>query len=208
MLLDALGPRGRSEVRYVPVDVSYAALKESAHELMAMYPGLEVNALVGDFTRDLHRIQSNRRKLVLFFGSTIGNLDEPECIAFLGEVSRIINPRDRFILGLDMVKDREILEAAYNDSRQITAAFNKNILLVLNREVGADFDPDDFDHVAFFNPERARVEMHLAARRDVSVTISQLDLTVRLRQRETVLTEICRKFTRLGTNQMLRRSGL
>ncbi len=207
-LLDALGPRRRSNVRYVPVDVSDAALMVSAQELLKAYPELEVNGIVGDFTRDLHGIQSSRPKLVLFFGSTIGNLDKQESRTFLTAVAEILNPDDRFILGLDMIKDTEVLEAAYNDSRGITAEFNKNILLVLNRELGADFDTDDFDHVAFFNPEKGQMEMHLAARRDISVIVQQLDLTIHLRKGETIRTEICRKFSQSSTRQMLRRSGL
>lgn len=207
-LLEALGPRRRCNVRYVPMDVSRAALSESAEELLASYPELEINGIVGDFTRSLHGIISHRPKLVLFFGSTIGNLDEHESRTFLRAVAGALNRDDRFFLGLDMIKNVEVLEAAYNDSRRITAEFNKNILRVLNREVGADFDTGDFDHAAFFNPERAQIEMHLAARRDLNVTISQLALTVALRKGETIRTEICRKFSRFGAHLMLRRSGL
>jgi L-histidine Nalpha-methyltransferase len=102
----------------------------------------------------------------------------------------------------------EIVEAAYNDSRGVTAEFNKNILLVLNREVGADFDPDDFDHLAFFDAGHQQVEMHLALRRDVTVAVEALDLVVDLKRGETIRTEICRKFSRSGTRTMLRESGL
>lgn len=208
VLLDALGPRYRSAVRYVPVDVSHAALRESGKELRAVYPELEVSGIVTDFTRHLHRLESDRPKLVLFFGSTIGNLEEPDSLAFLKGIAGILNPGDRFLLGLDMLKDVDILEAAYNDSRHVTAEFNKNILLVLNRGVGSNFDTDDFDHLAFFNRERERMEMHLRARRDVSLTIRHLDLTVTLRKGETIRTEICRKFSEFSARQMLAQSGL
>ena len=119
-----------------------SALTESAAELTTVYPELKVNGIVADFTRDLHWIQSDRPKLVLFFGSTIGNLNEREASSFLQGVAAILNPGDRFLLGLDMVKPVEILEAAYNDSRNVTAEFNKNILLVINRELRANFNPD------------------------------------------------------------------
>jgi L-histidine Nalpha-methyltransferase len=208
MLLHALGPSRRAVVRYVPVDVSHAALTASAQELAETYPELKISAIVSDFMRDLHRLESDRPKIVLFFGSTIGNLDERESSAFLKCIAKILNPGDRFILGLDMVKAEEILEAAYNDSRHITAEFNKNILLVLNREVGADFDTDDFDHVTFFNRERAQIEMHLRTRRDVRVAIRRLEFTVSLRKGETIRTEICRKFSQASVQEMVSRSGL
>lgn len=207
-LLDALYPQRRSNVRYVPFDVSETALTRSAEVLRSTYPELTVQVLVGDFTRDLHRIPSGRPKRVLFFGSTIGNLDEPESLAFLRSVADILGPDDRFVLGLDMLKDTAVLEAAYNDSRGVTAEFNKNMLLVLNREVGADFDPDDFEHRAFFNPDRERIEMHLELKRDARVRLPRLDLVVNLSRGETICTEICRKFSRSSTRTMLRESGL
>ena len=141
-LLDALGRWRRSNVRYVPVDVCASALTKSAAELITVYPELKVNGIVADFTCDLHCVQSDRPKLVLFFGSTIGNLNEREASSFLQGVAATLNPGDRFLLGLDMVKPVEILEAAYNDSQSVTAEFNKNILLVINRELRANFNPD------------------------------------------------------------------
>jgi len=207
-LLDALEPHDRSSVRYVPVDVSHSALLESAQDLMAAYPELKVSFIVADFTRDLHRIQSDRPKLLLFFGSTIGNLDERESSSFLRGVAGILNPDDRFVLGLDMLKPVHIIEAAYNDSRNVTAEFNKNILLVINRELGANFRPDDFDHVAFFDEKYRRVEMHLRARRNIWVEISEIDLIVVLKKGETIRTEICRKFSRAGAQEMIREAGM
>jgi L-histidine Nalpha-methyltransferase len=207
-LLDALGPRRRADVRYVPVDVSGSALLESAAQLRSVYPEVKVNGIVADFTRDLHRLQSDRPKLVLFFGSTIGNLDEGEALSFLQDVAAMLNPGDRFLLGLDMVKPVEILEAAYNDSRNVTAEFNRNILLVINRELGATFNPAAFDHVAFFNEKQERVEMHLRARRDICVDVKALGISVVLKDGETIRTEICRKFRRDGAEEMIRNSGM
>jgi len=208
ILLDALGPERRAGVTYMPVDVSYAALMESAQELMDGYRELEVKCVVADFTRDLHRIQSNRPKLVLFLGSTIGNLDESESRSFLQGVAGILNSGDRFLLGLDMLKPVNILEAAYNDSRNVTAKFNKNILLVLNRELGANFRTDDFDHVAFFNKSLDQVEMHLRARRKIRVEIRRIELSFAIERGETIRTEICRKFSRSSVERMISDAGL
>jgi L-histidine Nalpha-methyltransferase len=207
-LLDALGPQRRADVRYVPVDVCGPALLESAAQLTAVYPEVRVNGIVADFTRDLHRLQSDRPKLVLFFGSTIGNLDEGETLSFLQAVAAMLNPGDRFLLGLDMVKPVEIIETAYNDSRNVTAEFNKNILLVVNREFQADFDPDAFDHVAFFNSAEERVEMHLRAARDVRVEVKAIAASFALSKGETIRTEICRKFSRHGAEKMIRDAGM
>lgn len=207
-LLDALDPRHRAEVRYVPVDVSASALTQSTAELTTVYPELRVNGIVADFTRDLHRLQSDRPKLVLFFGSTIGNLNEREAASFLQGVASMLNPGDRFLLGLDMVKPVEILEAAYNDSRNITAEFNKNILLVINRELQANFNPDAFDHVAFYNREKERVEMHLRAGRNIWVDVKAITSSFYVRKGETIRTEICRKFKRDSAERMVRDAGM
>jgi len=208
ILLDALVPSRRTDVRYVPVDVCGPALLESAAQLRTVYPEVRVNGIVGDFTRDLHRLQSDRRKVVLFFGSTIGNLDEGEALSFLQAVAAMLNPGDRFLLGLDMVKPIEILEAAYNDSRNVTAEFNKNILLVINRELRATFNPANFDHAAFFNEKGERIEMHLRARRDICVDVRALRTSVALKKGETIRTEICRKFRRDGAEKMIRDAGM
>ncbi len=207
-LLDALGPSRRADVRYVPVDVCGPGLLESAAQLTTVYPEVRVNGIVADFTRDLHRLQSDRPKVVLFFGSTIGNLDEGEALSFLQDVAAMLNPGDRFLLGLDMVKPVEILEAAYNDSRNVTAEFNKNILLVINRELRANFNPASFDHAAFFNEKQERVEMHLRARRDMCVDVKALRISVVLKNGETIRTEICRKFRRHGAEKMIRDAGM
>jgi L-histidine N-alpha-methyltransferase len=207
-LLEALGRRCKSDVRYMPVDVCASALTQSAAELTAVYPKLRINGIVADFTRDLHCIQSDRPKLVLFFGSTIGNLNEREASSFLQGVAATLNPGDRFLLGLDMVKPVEIIEAAYNDSRSVTAEFNKNILLVINRELRANFNPNSFDHVAFFNSEEERVEMHLRARKDTWVEVKAIAASFVLRKGETIRTEICRKFTRHGAEKLIRDAGM
>ncbi len=163
---------------------------------------------MADFTRDLRKMRSDQPKLVLFLGSTIGNLDEREALCFLQDVAAMLNPGDRFVLGMDMVKPVEILDAAYNDSRNVTAEFNKNILLVVNRELGATFNPACFDHVAFFNEKQERVEMHLRARRDIRVDVKALGISVVLSRGETIRTEICRKFRRHGAETTIRDAGM
>lgn len=207
-LLEALGEDGRARTRYVPVDVSESALVEAANELLGLYPELDVKGVVADFTCDLHELPSDRRKILLFFGSTIGNLSTEEASIFLSEVRRSMRDGDRLLLGMDMVKPRAVLEAAYNDSEEVTAAFNKNVLHVLNRELSADFDPDHFDHVAFYNEDKQRVEMHLRANRDVEVNIEDLEIVMNLSKGESIHTEICRKFTPESAKAMLEESGL
>jgi L-histidine Nalpha-methyltransferase len=207
-LLHDMGQERRAETRYVPVDVSRSALVAAAHELLRIYPELYVLGVLADFTSDLQWLPKGRPKLILFLGSTIGNLSEMECKTFLEAVSGALQPGDRFVLAMDMVKDVEILEAAYNDAQRVTEEFNKNILLVLNRRLGADFRIDDFDHVAFYNDECQRVEMHLRANRSVNVAIPRIQESVVIRKGETIQTEICRKFTPESAGKMIEEAGL
>jgi L-histidine N-alpha-methyltransferase len=194
-LLDALERAGR-DVCYMPMDVSEATLRSAASALLAAYPRLRVHAMVGDYERDLHRLPAGERRLVLFLGSTIGNLTPAATAQFLAALRRQMTDGEHFLLGIDLVKPRAVLEAAYNDGAGVTAEFNRNVLRVINRELGADFNPSRFEHVAFFNPERSQIEMHLRARSAHQVAIRRLPLTVRLAAGETIHTEISRKFTR------------
>jgi L-histidine N-alpha-methyltransferase len=207
-LLDAIDISRRSSIRYVPVDVSETALISASKELVRLYPELAVKPVIADFTKGLDRIPSDRTKYVLFFGSTIGNLNEDEAHSFLRSVARILRSGDKFFLGLDMVKSIQIMEAAYNDSQNVTAEFNRNILLVINRGLAADFDPNDFDHRAFFNERKLRVEMHLQAKRNVTIFLDAIGISVSIRKDETIRTEICRKFTRKGVEEMAHKAGL
>jgi len=206
LLLDAAP--SLSGIRYVPVDVSASALQDAAEELAEIYPELAILGIVADFTKQLDRLPRGRRRLFLFLGSTLGNFPDRECRSFLRSLSAAVGPDDRLLLGLDMVKERRTLEAAYNDADGITADFNKNLLHVLNRELKADFDPDDFEHVAFFNEEEDRVEMHLEACRNMEVKLCELDLEVRMEKGERIRTEICRKFRRKQAERMFQEAGL
>jgi len=208
VLLDAMGQARRGGTRYVPVDVSEDALTRAGEELLQTYPELQVLCVLADFMLDVPRLPLDRSKLILFFGSTIGNLDDEQTGVFLKALAKTLYPDGRFLLGLDMVKPTKVLEAAYNDSRHLTADFNKNLLIVLNREVGSDFHPDYFEHVAFFNERLSRIEMHLRAKFRMVVQFPALDLSVRLAKGETVRTEISRKFTRPGVEAFVKDAGM
>jgi L-histidine N-alpha-methyltransferase len=194
-LIDAADDPQGAHLRYIPVDVSESALIAASEDLLNNYPRLKVLGIVADFTCHMHVIPNDFCKLILFFGSTIGNLSETASDDFLQSVADSMNPEDRFLIGLDMIKPKTILEAAYNDAQGVTSAFNKNVLQVINRELHADFDPSVFEHRAFYNEEKERVEMHLRANQKTTVEIKDLDLSVELEKGESIHTEICRKFS-------------
>lgn len=208
ILLEALGSNPLQEICYMPVDVCHEALIKSSRELLRLFPGIFVQPVIADFTKDFKCLNSHGKKLIMFFGSTIGNLDESQASVLLGNVSSSMNPGDHFLVGLDMVKPAEILEAAYNDSRGITRQFNKNILRVINRETGSDFKPDLFEHIAYFNERCDRIEMHLRALKDHVVRIPQSESSFFIRRGETIRTEICRKFAKDTAEQMFEQAGM
>jgi L-histidine N-alpha-methyltransferase len=207
-LIRAANGAGGAHLRYIPLDVSKHALVEASAELAGHFPRLRIVGYVADFTLHLHLLPDGNRKIVLLFGSTIGNFSDPEAVRLLGNVADIMGPGDRFLLGLDMVKDPRHLNAAYNDSQGVTAAFNKNILTVINRHLHGDFRPGQFDHLAFYDEQKEQVEMHLRAREPVTATIADLDFSVDLRPGETIHTEISRKFTPESAGELCARAGL
>ena len=206
-LLDAAFATG-TRVRYVPIDVSKSAMIESSRELIALYPALTVEGLVTDFTGSLHGIPSGRPKLILFLGSTIGNFAPSQRVKMLGALASLMTGTDRLLLGADMVKPELILHRAYNDGEGITARFNMNMLNVLNREGQGDFNPGDFDHLAFYRREEERVEMHLRARKDLSAHLAVPDLNIEMMRDETIHTEISCKFTTARIEEETHRAGL
>ncbi|MEU0358774.1 L-histidine N(alpha)-methyltransferase [Streptomyces cyaneofuscatus] len=193
---------------YVPVDVSESALTGAAESLLAEHPGLSVHALIADFTGGLALPGTPGPRLVAFLGGTIGNLLPEERAGFLHSVRSLLSPGDALLLGTDLVKDEETLVAAYDDASGVTAAFNKNVLNVVNRELGADFPLEDFGHVAVWNPEQRWIEMRLRARRALTVKIRELDLVVPFEAGEELRTEVSAKFRQEDVREELEAAGL
>jgi L-histidine N-alpha-methyltransferase len=193
---------------YVPVDISEQITHETAEALVEEYPGLAIRGLVCDFEHDLERIPSGGGRLVAFLGGTIGNLYPEARRDFLARIAALLEPGDRILLGTDLVKETSRLEAAYDDSQGVTAEFNKNVLFVLNRELGGDFDPDLFEHVAFYDADAARMDIRLRSLADQTVRLDGLDLTVRFAAGEEMRTEISAKFTRERLEGIYREAGL
>jgi L-histidine N-alpha-methyltransferase len=208
ILLDAIEPSSLSALYYMPVDICSAAIAKSSAELRQLFPLLNVEPLVADFTRSLNVVKGNSPKLILFFGSTIGNFNQDETSSFIKNVANSMNPCDRLLVGLDMVKPVHILEAAYNDSLGLTARFNKNILRAINRETGANFQLDIFEHCSYFNEQHEQIEMHLRATKDTLVLLSGIGASIMIRSGETIRTEICRKFRRSGAEDMFDQAGM
>jgi L-histidine N-alpha-methyltransferase len=207
LLLTALREVGTLR-RFVPVDVDPSVLQGAAAAVTAEYPGVEVDAVVGDFTRHLAELPRSGRRLVAFLGSTIGNLEPGPRAAFLAELAGTLQPGDAFLLGTDLVKDRGRLLRAYDDAAGVTAAFNRNVLAVLNRELGASFDPAAFEHVAVWDAEHEWIEMRLRSRVDQVVRVAALDLDVPFDAGEELRTEVSAKFRRDGVEAELAAAGL
>ena len=205
--LDAMRTRGRLEsVALLEINEHY--LRESVCRLQADYPEARVRGVTGDFVSDLPALGPGGGRLLLFLAGTIGNLHPDALASFFDAAAGVLAPGDGFLVGVDLVKDAARLHAAYNDSRGVTAEFNRNILRVLNDRLGADFDPDDFDHRAFWDAERQWIEMRLSARRRVVARIPAADMTLRLDAGEEIRTELSCKYTRESFTAHLRASGL
>jgi L-histidine N-alpha-methyltransferase len=206
LLLDAAEALGLAP-RYHPLDVCEPMLRASAEGLIARYPWLEVRAVVADYERHLDALPDGERRLVAFLGSTVGNFVPKRAAEFLGEIAARLRPGEHLLLGADLVKEVAVLEAAYDDEAGVTAEFNRNVLKVINRELGGDFDPAAFDHVAFFHRRKRQIEMHLRARHPQRVTLASLGMTVPFAAGETVHTEVSRKFRRQDLEGLCRRAG-
>ena len=206
LLLSALRTHG-SLGAFVPLDVSGSALCEAMDRIVADYPALDVHGIVGDFTRHLGRLPTGGTRLVAFLGGTIGNLLPTERADFLADLRGALEPGDWLLLGTDLVKDPAVLVAAYDDAAGVTAEFNRNVLRVLNRELGADFDVDAFTHVAVWDAGQEWIEMRLRAEKAMTVRLPALDLTVRFAAGEELRTEVSAKFRRTGVNRELTAAG-
>ena len=212
-LLDAMIDAGEGPVRYVPFDVSENAVTGSAERLLGEYPELEIRGYVGDFDHSLERLldrpdPDGPGRLVIFLGGTIGNFTPERRREFLCTLKAGLGGRDHLLIGMDLVKDPSVIEAAYDDAAGVTAAFNKNLLRVLNRQLGGEFDPDLFAHRATYNHEESRVEMWLDSGVAQRVPVAALDLEVPFEEGEGVRTEISAKFTRESAAGAFREAGL
>lgn len=197
VLLDAMAAAGQLQ-RYVPFDVDESVVQASAEQLVDEYPGLRVHGVIGDFERHLDRIPpavAGAPRVLALLGGTIGNFPPGSRRRLLRQIGALLGPADRLLLGTDLVKDPTVLEAAYDDAAGVTAEFNRNVLHVLNRELAADFPPDAFEHVAFFDRRNEWIEMRLRAQRACDVRIDALGLRIALAAGEEIRTEISAKFT-------------
>lgn len=194
---------------YVPVDISEEITQRTAAELVDEYPGLDVHGLVCDFEQHLERVpHGTEKRMIAFLGGTIGNLYPRQRHAFLERIRALLGPEDNLLLGTDLIKDRTRLEAAYNDSAGITAEFNKNVLAVLNNQLGADFDLDAFEHVARYDAEAERMDIRLRSLADQEVRLDDLDLEIAFAAGEEMRTEISTKFTRERLESVYAGAGL
>jgi L-histidine Nalpha-methyltransferase len=193
---------------YVPVDISEEITRRTAAELVEEYDGLRVHGIVCDYETHLERVPREEGALLAFLGGTIGNFRPAPRRSFLARIATLMYPGDRFLLGTDLVKDRQPLEAAYDDSQGVTAEFNKNVLAVLNRELGANFDLDEFEHVAFWDEENEWVDIRLRSLAEQFIDVKQLDMRVHFARTEEMRTEISTKFTRERLEESYADAGL
>jgi len=207
LLLHALEREGTLR-RFVPFDVDPTVLVDAAHAITGEFPNLVVSPVVGDFEQHLGQLPTHPRRLVAFLGSTIGNLDPSQRATFLRDLRSTLQPGDAFLLGTDLVKPVTRLIPAYDDAAGVTAAFNKNVLAVLNRELDADFDAERFQHRAVWNLGHEWVEMRLRSTADQRVRVGKLGLEVKFAEGEELRTEISAKFRREGVTAELASAGL
>ena len=206
LLLDALAEAGTLR-QYVPLDVSESALRDAVGAIHGDYPALAIHGVVADFTQHLDRIPGQTPRMIGFLGGTIGNFLPDERADFLSDLRDTLVPGEWLLLGTDLVKDASVLVPAYDDAAGVTAQFNRNVLAVLNRELGADFDLGNYQHVAVWDAENEWIEMRLRATHDAKVTLSHLDLDITLQAGEEIRTEISAKFRREGVAGELAKAG-
>jgi L-histidine N-alpha-methyltransferase len=207
VLLRALRECG-SLHRFVPFDVDPAVLKDASASVADEFPDIDVQPIIGDFETQLATLPESPRRLIAFLGSTVGNFETDQRREFLAAVRAALGDGDAFLLGTDLVKSPDRLVAAYDDAQGITAAFNKNVLAVVNRELEADFEAAAFEHVALWDAERERIEMRLRSARDQRVHTDKLAMTVAFTRGEQMRTEISAKFRREVVTTELATAGL
>ncbi len=206
LLFDAVFAR-QPRLTYAPIDVDRTVLETSARDLLASFPALQIDAICADYREIAALITPDCHTVVLFLGSSIGNLDPKAAASMLRSVRSVLSPHDALLLGADLKKPKEIVEPAYNDSLGVTAAFNLNLLARINRELGGTFDLSRFEHRAFLNEERSRIEMHLVSRERQRVAIKALHMTVDLDAGETIHTENSYKYSPSDLEDLAREGG-
>ncbi len=209
ILLSAMARAGQLR-RYVPLDVSESVVEQAAQQLVDEFPGLEVHGVIGDFERHLGQVPESdgSPRIVALLGGTIGNFRPGTRRRLLRNIASLLRPSDYLLLGTDLVKDPAVIEAAYDDAAGVTAEFNRNVLRVINRELAADFTPDAFEHIAFFDRQHEWVEMRLRAQRPCTVLIAALGLRIHFAAGEELRTEISAKFTHARVEADLAAAGL
>lgn len=209
LLLNAYETAGYP-LRYLPIDVSAGILESSAKQLLLDYPSLQVLGLVSTYELALQQLKSAQlpTRMIFFLGSTLGNLAPQECDIFFSQVTAALQVGEYFLLGIDLQKPKHLLEAAYNDQKGVTAEFNLNILRHLNQRFEADFELNQFEHLAFYNEQMHQIEMHLRSLKSQTVRLKALDLTVNFEPGETIMTEISRKFNLSLVQKDLQAKGL
>jgi L-histidine N-alpha-methyltransferase len=208
ILLEAVPSRFLRSVRYIPVDVSQSVVEESAAILVSTFPGMSIHGVVADFMKQLDLIPKGLRRFFCFLGSTVGNLSKKDAAGFFHNLGEAMRNEDMLLLGADMVKSKDVLEKAYNDSQGVTADFNLNILNVVNDIASTNFPPEAFEHVAFYNEELCRIEMHLKAKQDLEVTSPIINENIIIKKGETIHTENSHKFTRQHIEDFASTAGL
>ena len=197
------------ECEYLPFDVCEEMLHQVRDEFNSRYNWLDVLPLVGDYTAGLdHLYQPDGTCMYVFLGSSIGNFTEPEAQAFIGEVVACMRPGDSLLLGVDRVKDHDVLHAAYNDAQGITEQFNLNVLQVLNNQLQGNFEQEKFRHEAVYNADDQRIEMYLISQQEQTVQLDAIEEQLHLSAHEPILTEVSHKYTRAGAERLLTQSGL
>ncbi len=185
-----------SQITYIPVDISAAAIAQSGNALLNSYPELKIEGIVADFLKQLNCIPNRSNRLICFLGSTIGNLTPEQTDEFMLKMAGVMNKGEFFLVGFDNIKDIETLEKAYNDTQGITAKFNLNILNVVNEQIATNFNTSDFRHVAFYNPPLNRIEMHIEALKEVEISSKYLTSSLKINKGERIHTENSYKFNK------------
>ncbi|MCF7874817.1 MAG: L-histidine N(alpha)-methyltransferase [Candidatus Omnitrophica bacterium] len=207
ILFDSIPAINRKTIRYLPIDISQSAIQKSANNLIDCFPEIEVHGIAANFLDQIRLPYQRKKRLFCFFGSTIGNLSRKKSLNFLINLKENMEPGDRLLLGLDLIKNPKIIEAAYNDSQKVTEKFNQNILNVVNQKIKSDFYPKDFNHLAYYNQDYCRIEMHLKAKKDLMVSSPYLENNIWIKKNETIHTENSHKFSPGQINYLTKKSG-